>query len=266
MLPAALGACYAITMGGMTARRVCLVICASLALAGCSDDETTSAPVEPACPNDVATRANLAAEAVTGFGAYLQGHLDRATPACGAIVEDLGGSAPPFTPSMPSVEELATACGQARSAVTVAVMDQAVFMIDIPITLCPPDPAARADCLAECGAHASCEGLCEIKARVETTCEPLMITVTAATEFKETLETNLPSIAPLEVENTKVREGVTELDGALTDLLVELDADPDCSTLREVVTTSKNAVPPLQTDHAAASGTVANLLDALLQE
>lgn len=232
---------------------------------GCgSDDPPPEDDEGQGCPEDLLNEVQIIQNAVAAFDAYVDRHVRAATPACVAIIEDLGGTPPPVSLSDPTADDLTQACGAARQIVVTEVMNQAAFSIEITDAPCATNESLDA-CTIACGFGQACDTLCPALAVLETECPSPTVTVSAAQTFKDTLETNLPKIAPLANENPNIQSAVGSLNMSFSVVLSGLDEEPMCTAQREEVAGAQMNVGPTQTEHSSAASTVANFLAALEQ-
>jgi hypothetical protein len=224
-------------------------------LFGCSEDEP---PERPVCPEPRAVEARIVEDAVVAFDAYMARQLGAAAPACAAIIEDLRGT-PPAVSAQPTVEELEMACGLAKQAVQDRIPDQAVFDVSIGEGGCDTARALK-DCEDACGEAPSCALSCPALATLATACDAPPVTVMADEELEAALTENLPSVAPLVNENPQVQSAANMLNMALVEVLASLDGEALCGTERDAVAAARKDLGPLQDEHAAAAGIVADFL------
>ena len=108
-----------------------------ISVVGCDSEEPPPEDDEgTTCPEDLLNEVQIIQNAVAAFDSYVDRHVKAATPACNAIIQDLGGNPPPTNPTDPTVEELTASCGAARQIVQTQVMMQSQFSFSITDPTC----------------------------------------------------------------------------------------------------------------------------------
>lgn len=230
----------------------------------CSSESAPEDDEGKVCPDNLVSETLVIQNAVEAFRAYVDRQVNATTPACVALIDDLGGSAPPTSPTAPTVEELGAACQTARQLVVQEVMLHAGFTLSVGDATCATQ-ASQDACELACGFGPTCGSLCPAVATFETVCDPPAVQVSAAQPFRATLETRLPAVAPLSVENPNIQAATGLLNMALINVLEGLDKEPLCAGERDAVAAAQMQLGPIQSQHATAAGHVANFLSALMQ-
>jgi hypothetical protein len=238
-----------------------LVVLATLAPAGCSDD----APADDGgqvCTDDLAKQVAASADAVAAFEAYIDDRLAVAVPACVAIIEALGGNPPP-TSAVPTVEEIEAACQTARQEIQQELAAGGGFTITVTEMPCTANTEAQNTCEMACGIGEACGSICPARAAYETSCPPPAVMVISAEPVKSSLETHLPTIGVLDVESDAIVATTTTFLSALNPLITKLDADPLCAAERDATEATQSAGVTAQTAHARSASAAANLISTL---